>query len=160
MFLTDGGSFATLSGATSFSPKGSGASSPFLLADGGVDRSIANLAIHDYAPLQSVCTGNVPSTATANLITLQLANSDGGPLSTGTYTIAEPFPAGLGASLINRNTSPDAGVVTVSVGLTGSVSITQLNATRLSGSFQSTVFLAADGGMGALSGAFDTIVCP
>jgi len=120
-----------------------------------------HLAIHDYAPAASNCAGTIPNTATANLLNLQLFNADGGALSTGVYTITEPAlpSAGLGASVQNNFFSPQAGVVTTSVGLSGTTTISELTATRIAGSFQAGVFIA-DGGMGTLSGTFDSPLCP
>jgi hypothetical protein len=152
-FLTDGGSSATLNGDTSFTPVGVVASL--------IGPEVLNVVIHDYVPAGSSCASTIPNGATANALRLQLYKSDGGVLSTGAYAITGPGIPGAGptASLTNDSLRP-MGLTTVSVGISGTATVALLTTTRIAGSFDSTVYYAADGGIGTLRGTFDTNVCP
>lgn len=152
-FLTDGGSSATLNGDTSFTPVG--------VVTGRIGPEVLSVVIHDYVPAGSSCTSTIPNGATANALRLRLYKSDGGVLSTGTYAVAGPGTPGAGptASLTNDSLRP-TGLTTVSVGISGTATVALLTTTRIAGSFDSTVYYAADGGLGTLRGTFDTNVCP
>ncbi len=146
------GPLLTLTGTTSFTPAGSVAAHPVPGA--------LKVVMHDYLPAGSSCTGTIPNTATAQALTLELYNPDGGAPGTGDYPIVPQFGTspGFSATLRNEALRPGQALIMMSFGNSGFVKLTQVTSSRVVGNFQSSVTLS-DGGTGSLDGTFDTIVC-
>ncbi len=146
------GPLLTLTGATAFTPAGAVAAHPV--------PGVLKIVIHDYLPAGSSCSGTIPNTATAQALTLELYNPDGGAPGTGDYPIVPQFGTSprFSATLRNESLKPGQALRMESFGSSGVVKLTQVTSSRVVGNFQSAVTLA-DGGAGSLDGTFDTIVC-
>lgn len=149
-YLSDGGSYATLSGDTAFTPVG--------VVAGRVAAQSLNIAFHDFAPAGSACNGTIPNGSTAEYLRFNLYKADGGTLTTGVYSFNRSLPSDAYASLI-RQTSGPTGVTQLAAGVSGEVTIDTLTSTRITGSFNAVVGFA-DAGMGTLWGNFGSEVCP
>lgn len=144
-----GGPSFTLLGEGSFTPVAANASRPET-PDGGRRADEISLVLHDYAP-GAGCSGTIPGTADASVLTLRCVSGDGGAATVGSYRIissAEPFE-GQVCTLATRGGAASSGMAAIS----------QLTPTRYAGSFNSTLTLD-DGGSGPLNGSWDVPVCP
>lgn len=153
-FLTDGGMVFTLTGDTAFTPTRAVAGAS--LVDGGIITELT-IVYHDQATTNAC--DNVSNSVAFNAVQIHLYNLDGGSVVPGTYAISETPVAGLAAQLTNTGFTPQGMTNAGGAGVGGTVTLGELTETRSAGSFQATMFLAADGGSGTLSGSWDSVRC-
>jgi hypothetical protein len=139
-----------LSGALAF-PVANVQSQMSTLDDGGYDFSTFSVSMADNASFD-VCTP-----AKEKFVGVAISLGDGGTLVPGTYPIAGVVGApGYWGTVALYAVEVDGGVTIPAQSVSGSVTVTTLSSTRVTGTFTATMAQTA-GGQSMLSGSYD---CP
>jgi hypothetical protein len=128
------------------------------LPDGGAELAAVGILLSD-ATIPDLCGGPVQGIQT---VVIEIVNADGGGIPTGAFAVVPPSTSAQGvaaAVLAEGATGPLTGALT---GTSGTVTVTQIDAGTVVGSFTAQLLNAIDGGTVALQGAFNVpaIVCP
>ncbi len=127
------------------------------LPDGGPVLAAVGIALAD-ARIPDLCGGPVQGIQT---VIIEIVNSDGGAVPTGAFAVVpiSTSAQGVAAAVIAEGTT---GPLTGSLsGTAGTVTVTQIDAGTVVGSFTSQLLNPVDGGTVALQGSFNvpTILC-
>lgn len=159
--MTDGGSRILLTGSTAFTPIGSVVQYAINGEDGGRRQEALTIVFYDGDAGVS-CNLTSPGSDPFHVSRIELYNVDGGPVTTGTYRIvtqSDPLE-GLVSTVNNLEVTGSGPSGYGGIATSGTTTITLLSATRIAGSFQSTLS-QFDGGASAYGGEWDIpLSCP